>query len=402
MVVDEQSPVGAGNPIHHQMSSNKNLLAAIGELRASAQAMRVAASAGKTNPTKKASKNQRKRAARRAAKAANGSSSSSMPSGVMGSAASAYSRVTRQSAPKMAMSGNGEVCVVAHREYVAEVPGATSWTTTSVPVNPGQSALFAWLSQVAQRFQSYRFRKLKFCYETESPTSQAGSTVLAIDYDAQEAAPSSKQQAMSYKSSVRSAPWQPCCLEADLLRDASDIPFRFVRAGSVPSGTDVRLYDVGNFFTGVQNSSGATGELYVEYVCELHTPQTGVSVGGKFVGSSGWAAATPLGTGAQTVSGNAPVSVSTDGTTITFNQAGAYLLAYKFVGTVIVAGGGALFGGTVTYTSKIGTVDSGQLTTIGYATLVAQVGQTALVTLTSATTVTASDMRVNLANSNAL
>ncbi len=227
--------------------------------------------------------------------------------GQMVSAPAALSRMSRQNAPKMSMSSNGQVCVVTHREYVAEVPGATNWTTTSYVIQPALQALFNWLASIAGNFEKYRFRRLRFCYETESATSQTGSVVLAIDYDALDAAPASKQAALSYKSSVRSPPWQECCLDCDLANDA-ERDLYYTRAGSVPSGSDQKLYDMGQLFVGVQNSSGATGELWVEYVVELHTPQQAVSstnpISGKVTGTTSLTSSALVGADAAYTSGS--------------------------------------------------------------------------------------------------
>jgi hypothetical protein len=172
---------------------------------------------------------------------------------------------------------NGD-CHIVHREYVAEVLAQASSPSTyqvsQFPINPGQSQLFQWLSNIAQNFESYRFRKLRFCYETEAPSSLGGSLILAIDYDASDAAPLSKQQMLAYRGSVRSAPWTEC-EHSSIGEDLNKQKSYYVRPGVQPAGTDIKMYDVGNLWVATQGvtTGGATcGELYVEYDVLLMTP----------------------------------------------------------------------------------------------------------------------------------
>jgi hypothetical protein len=76
----------------------------------------------------------------------------------------------------------------------------------------------------------------------------------------------------------------------------------FVRPGSAPVGTDIKLYDVGNLYvitSGVTTSGGTCGELYVEYDVLLMTPIFEPnSTSGMWVNAAGTGctAAVPMGT----------------------------------------------------------------------------------------------------------
>jgi len=369
---------------------SKNLLAAIADLRAASAAMKNA-NAGKASPTK-TSKNRRKRAARRAAKAASGSPNGSP---LFVSAPSAMTRMRGQTAAQMRYSSNGQVAVIAHREYVAEVPGATAWTTTSFVIQPALQALFVWLATIAANFEKYRFRRLRFCYETESPTSQAGSVVLAIDYDAVDAAPLSKQAALSYKSAVRTAPWQQVCLDCDLSRDAQR-DLLYTRSGSVPSGNDQKLYDLGQLHVGVQNSSGSTGELWVEYEIELHTPQPNVNpISSKFVGTTSLTATALVGADSSATAGSNAGWVVTSASTFTCTIAGTYLFAVLFAGTTIVCAT-LIPGGTATQlvSPAVCNPNAAATNAVGFVLLQAQIGQTYAPTITSAASLTSATWRI--------
>ena len=97
---------------------------------------------------------------------------------------------------------------------------------------------------------------------------------------------------MSYRSAVRSPPWA----DSSLVAAGEDISKRksyYVRSGSAPSGTDVKLYDTANVFvcTQGQANTNAIGELYVDYEVILMTPQltdvgTGEAIYGVYAGTS--------------------------------------------------------------------------------------------------------------------
>jgi len=238
---------------------------------------------------------------------------------------------------------NGD-CHIIHREYVSDINASSgtpsNFSVTPFAVNPGQPSTFQWLSKVAANFESYKFNKLKFDYETEAPTSLGGTLMLTLDYDATDPAPVSKQQAMAYRGSVRSAPWTPCC-HSSLHEDLSKNKTYFVRPGSQPANTDIKLYDVGNLFVmskGVTTADAALGELYVDYDVMLMTPiyePTPTIQYGGFVNSGGTVSnANPLGTLPAAGPNNFGFSFD-DASNLTINQAGNYLLSFDSVGTVL-------------------------------------------------------------------
>lgn len=383
----------------YKVMSNKNLLGAIADLRAAAAQMRSASSA-KASPSNKASKNRRKRAARRAAKAANGFTNGS--SGSLVSAPAAMSRQLGPSAPNVSAArdrSGGLVVVVKHREYIAEVPGATAWTVTSYVIQPALQTLFVWLSNLAGNFEKYRIRKLHFLYETECATTQAGSVVFAVDPDALDAAPASKQDALAYQQHMRSAPWQPFRLPVDINSLQKDL--YYTRSGAVPSGADAKTYDAGVLHVGVQNSSGSTGELHVEYEIELHTPQPNVTpVSAKKTATTGLDADSLVGTDAAYTTGSNVGWSITDASTLTCTVAGGYLVSIFLTGTVMV--GTSLTVGslsTATVVTSNCRVDTAGTNASAYAVVQAQVGQTLVFAITSATTITASTFRIARYNS---
>lgn len=206
---------------------------------------------------------------------------------------------------------------ITHREFVADIPGSVAFDAKSYAINPGNSVVFPWLSQIAQRYESYVFRRLNFEYNTVSPSTTPGSLMLACDYDASDAPPLNKCALMSYAQATRSAPWQECRYQAksgDLTKFAKE---RYVRGDDIPPG-DIKTFDVANLFLATQGMDDVKdiGELYVEYTIELRTPQTNqpvlvsatsTALGAEFTGSS-LEEKTYMG-GAPTVNDNNPLQL---------------------------------------------------------------------------------------------
>jgi hypothetical protein len=294
------------------------------------------------------------------------------------------------------VSGNRgmQSLLISHREYVAEVPGTTAWTVTSYVVQPALQTLFVWLASIAANFEKYRFRSLRFVYENESSTAQAGSVVYAFDFDALDSAPLSKQAALSYKDRMRIAPWLPGAMAVDLRDQQRD--FYYTRSGSVPSGADAKTYDVGVLHVGTQNCSGSTGELHVEYTLELHNPQPNVNpVSGKSSGTTSLTAAALFGGDAAYASGSNIGWAITSASTLTCSVAGSYLFQVTITGTTLVGTGlnvGALSSATIETTGL--TVIAASTSATGFVVVTAQVGQTFIPGITSAASVTACVWRV--------
>lgn len=163
---------------------------------------------------------------------------------------------------------------ISHREYIGDVSGSVAFEASKYALNPGNPSVFPWLSSIAMNYESYVFKQLHFHFETSVSTTTAGTVMLAVDYDAGDEPPATKQVLMGYAQAQRSAPWQECafnCRAGDLRKFAAE---RYVRGLTPPVG-DIKTYDVGNLFLATQgNASGDTiGELYVSYTVELRTPQ---------------------------------------------------------------------------------------------------------------------------------
>jgi len=292
----------------------------------------------------------------------------------------AMSRKTRGYAP--AISQGGDSVVIRHSEFICDIAGSTAFATTSLNVNPGIATTFPWLSSVAMRYQRYQFRNLKFRYQPRCSTATAGTVILAIDYDANDAAPLSKSAVLSYYGCDDSAAWQECCcgLDARVARDRGSL---FLRAGTLAANQDVKTFDLGTLYVCTSGFAGATacGELYVEYDCCLLIPQTTpVVLSKKIDASAGLNAGALYGTNAAST-GLINVTV-TDASTLTFNQEWSGLCELTIVGTGLagtIANTGTA-SGTIQGTF---TVNAGGTYARGLLEVVALRGQTLVLGITA-------------------
>lgn len=247
--------------------------------------------------------------------------------------------VQKASKPKFTMPKSDGSIRISHREYVDDINGSVLFSGVVSPINPGISACFPWLSTLASSYESYRFNRLRFIFESTSATTHTGAVMMAVDYDPDDTPPTNKTQLMSYSGAVRGPPWESfdlSCSKADLQK----LPQRFIRLGINDLATkDNKLYDTGNLFlfTAGQQNSNLVGELYVEYEVDLFTPQldlnatslaqSAIVLSGGTVSFTNW-----LGT-APTVKGGLPVFTSLSPTGFYVEQAGSYFIQITSAGS---------------------------------------------------------------------
>jgi len=183
----------------------------------------------------------------------------------------------------MRSKGDGTI-VIRKREFINDLNGSNIFAWDAYAINPGLRTTFPWLSEIADRYESYIFRKLKFEYVPRMPSTYMGTIIMSVDYDANDTGPDTKAEQLAY-SGTRSGPiWAPLQIECPV-EDLQKIKEKFTRPGYTINTNggpaDLKTYDVGNVFfstAGCYNSSGtefaaAIGELWVEYEVELKTPQ---------------------------------------------------------------------------------------------------------------------------------
>lgn len=253
--------------------------------------------------------------------------------------------VVRTNKPVFRTLPNGDA-IVKHREYIGDVFGANSapsdFEVTGFPINPGQPATFPWLSRIAINYESYIFENLAFSYETMAKTSLEGTVMLTVDYDAQDPPPASKLAAAMYRNTERASPWENCKHVSDS-KDLHKLSSNFVRPGIQPPGTDIKTYDIGNFYVitqGMDVKNATCGELYVEYSVKLLTPvyenpATTIYAGGTAVGAGTMSAENPFGDSLAHVTPESYGILVDNASNFIFAFPGTYLVSAVVQGTTM-------------------------------------------------------------------
>lgn len=342
------------------------------------------------NAAKNANKNRRRNAQRKAARAAkqvqsggsNASSSTTM-------APVSISSQRGGSVPRFKYSSKGSV-IITHRELMADISTVNGVTKfLHFPLNPGMANTFHWLRCTALNYEFYRFHALAFEYDTTRSTSTDGAIIMSIDYDAKDNYPTSKQEQTSNQDWARTATWNGVKLnaaKANLSRRGS----LYVRGGPVPSGTDLKTYDLGVLTVGAYgvNTTNSIGELYVTYTVEFSVPSFNDTGAGTALYSvvTGSGNSTPQ----TTITGNLDLSAASTGTTTsvttyTFNTAYEGIVSVLAGGTGITAPPAS--GGSCTHTDQSLIADATGSYSTQLVLVDADPGQTLVLTVPNTTIV---------------
>lgn len=106
--------------------------------------------------------------------------------------------VTRPIVPKFSMRGDSTI--VTSSEIIANVtlPALGAFFTNSFALIPGTPS---WLTNVSDLYSKYRWLMVDIIYVPKCPTTTSGSICMALTYDRNDAAPTTRSQlAQSYKA----------------------------------------------------------------------------------------------------------------------------------------------------------------------------------------------------------
>lgn len=175
--------------------------------------------------------------------------------------------------------GTGKVAVnFKHREFLGDVISsatAGAFKIDSFPINPGLPVTFPWLSGVVgAKFQQYRCNGMSFEFRSmsadalNSTNTALGCVVMSTDYDSADVVFASKQEMENTEYGVSCKPSVNMMHAIECARIQTPVSELYIRAWDVPSGKDVRLYDLGRFSiatVGCQGTNVNLGELWVSY-----------------------------------------------------------------------------------------------------------------------------------------
>jgi hypothetical protein len=251
------------------------------------------------------------------------------------------------------------------------------------------SSIFPWLSQVAQRYETYKFRQLKFRIHPRAPTDEAGTIGMVFDFDALDTAPASQMEALSYGDKTADSVWREQVLNVNLAAGDKQ-PARYTRAGIVAAVSDLKTYDVGALHVFCDGTGAITlGLLEVVYTVDLFTPQIQYPVGGTWLTTAGLDATHLIGNTATFVGDTDAIAPFTWTSTsvLTFSQNFEGVIAFSVTGTGLGSDFAPVASTTGAAAVIVQTVNAGATNTVGWCRVRATNGTTVTPTIT-ATTVT--------------
>lgn len=253
--------------------------------------------------------------------------------------------------PSMHSTG-AQSFVLRHREYLGDVTTsgtAREFDLSSYDINPGQSELMPWGSQIANQFQQYKVKGAVFEFVSTCSDAIASSTdlalgtvIMATNYNSAESDFVNKQQMLQTEFCSQGKPSQCILHPIECKPSLTSVETLYTRSGAVPSGQDQRLFDLGKFQLATQGFQGTNvniGELWFSYEIELLKPiqsnGTSVLLGDFYNATTGISTSNPFST-SPTLNAGSNLGSEINGNAIEFpsaNPGDTYFVFWQVEGT---------------------------------------------------------------------
>lgn len=207
----------------------------------------------------------------------------------MGDYTVAYNSLHGAGGPPQFSGSGTRSTVVTHREFVGDITGSTTFTSTRYAITPSNSQLFPWLSEIAQNYEEYRIHGMILEFKTTSGTSVSstntalGTVVMATQYNPNDQAFSSKIEMENYEFGTSGAPFENFLHPIECKPGLTVAPQLYVRQPSYAlSVNDDKLTTFGQFTIATVGMQAANviGELWISYQIELIKPRLSTLVSG--------------------------------------------------------------------------------------------------------------------------
>lgn len=187
-------------------------------------------------------------------------------------------------------SGNARCTIVSHREFVGDVVGSTNFNINTYTINPANSALFPWLSGIAENYEEYVLQGLLFEFKTTcgnsvgSTNTALGTVVMATQYNSLAQPFINKQQMENYEFCQSIVPSDSAlhAVECDPKLTANQGLFYVQNSNASSLNADPRMYNIGKFSIATigMQAANTVGELWVTYKICLLKPRLGANIAG--------------------------------------------------------------------------------------------------------------------------
>lgn len=237
------------------------------------------------------------------------------------------------------MHNSGQSIVVRHKEFVCEVTSSSAFAIKqSLPINPGLSKTFPWLSDLANCYQQYKIKGMVFHYvptsgnAVSSTNNALGSVMLQTSYRSNDSAPVNKTEVLNEYWSSECVPSETLVHPIECNPDENPFNVQYIRGTEVPSGDNQLLYDLGVTHvcvSGQQADNIVLGDLWVTYEIELKKPIVNSNVTKDFAWFTAYDRVTSSfsniwGTAITTNIGNVPMVLSGNVITIPVGYVGVF------------------------------------------------------------------------------
>lgn len=170
---------------------------------------------------------------------------------------------------------------VRHREFIRDFYGTAGFEGFTLALNPGLSATFPWLSQIARNFELYQFHGLIFEFKTTSATAVSstntalGTVVMATQYNSQKDDFASKMEMEAYEFCTSTVPCHSMIHPVECKPIYNSLARYYVRTSPVQELFNILQYDLGKMQIASQGmqAQSTIGELWVSYDVELLKPR---------------------------------------------------------------------------------------------------------------------------------
>lgn len=177
---------------------------------------------------------------------------------------------------------NGDIRIV-RREYLkAVLSPASTFEVEHSHLNPGKE-VFHWLSQVADNYEEYVFEKLSFEYKpvisSATYSGSMGSIVVAVLYNAGAQELDTYAKMVEYSGAIEKRICDPLVMKVNVSKNTHAGEDHYIRTGDVPTGEDIKTYDIGKLLVAVDHVSSSfpsgtlLGHMYADYSVILRKPK---------------------------------------------------------------------------------------------------------------------------------
>jgi len=204
------------------------------------------------------------------------------PTTTVVSAVVARSTKERSSPPQWKTTAKNGAVRVGRREFVGTVTNGSSTdfciddNSISSPgwdFNPGNATMFPWLSLMAPSFERFRFHNLQIELVSSQSTSTPGRIYAAVDYDYDDAPPTTKSQLMGNMTAQEAPIWSNLRISCEASQLHRDLPYKFVNLGTRSVTVEPRTCYSGFLVIGFDTTTAnCKFDIFVTYDVSLEVP----------------------------------------------------------------------------------------------------------------------------------